>query len=379
MRSRFLALTAVFCAALGLVTAGATAASAASPTSIELSATPAVSGAGDEIVLTATVSGDAPTGQVNFFAGALLLGTSPLDSSGIASLPISTLGAGTHTITAQYEGDDANDPSTSDGQLIEVSQAAASVTFTSTPSGAALGESVTLTVQVTGFAPTGSVEFTTNTGSLGSSPLDAAGIAALTVDVLPVGASEITANYSGDANNLAASSTPTTLTISRALAAITLTANANPATFGSLVTLTATITGLSPTGTVEFYLGSALQGVGAVNSSGSATFNLATLPVGEHSLSAVYLGDANHETATSAILLMRISPFVNIPEEPLHPDPPLTVDDETGTGDTAEELLAETGGSAETLLAALAAAALMLGGVAALATRNRLPGGRSRY
>ena len=61
------------------------------------------------VTLTATVSsavgGGVPTGTVTFLEGATTLGTGTLDGSGVATLAISSLTAGAHSITARYAGD----------------------------------------------------------------------------------------------------------------------------------------------------------------------------------------------------------------------------------------------------------------------------------
>ena len=57
------------------------------------------------VVLTATLTGaTAPTGSVSFLDGATLLGTSTA-SNGIATLTVTTLAVGTHSISAAYGGD----------------------------------------------------------------------------------------------------------------------------------------------------------------------------------------------------------------------------------------------------------------------------------
>lgn len=62
---------------------------------------------GTTVTFTATVSGSlaTPTGGVSFMDGASLLGTATLNASGQASLAISTLALGSHSITASYGGD----------------------------------------------------------------------------------------------------------------------------------------------------------------------------------------------------------------------------------------------------------------------------------
>ncbi len=61
----------------------------------------------NSITLTATISSavSTPTGSVTFLDGATSIGTGTLNASGVASLAISTLAVGTHSITAVYSGD----------------------------------------------------------------------------------------------------------------------------------------------------------------------------------------------------------------------------------------------------------------------------------
>ena len=65
-----------------------------------LSVAPATVMYGDTATLTAVVTPSFATGTVSFYEGATLLGTASLDNTGTAVLPISTLNAGVHTITA---------------------------------------------------------------------------------------------------------------------------------------------------------------------------------------------------------------------------------------------------------------------------------------
>jgi hypothetical protein len=72
---------------------------------------------GQTVTLTATVKSlgfaASPTGPVNFFDGAQSLGSSSLNSAGVATLSTCTLAVGTHSITAIYSGDTNFGPSTS--------------------------------------------------------------------------------------------------------------------------------------------------------------------------------------------------------------------------------------------------------------------------
>jgi hypothetical protein len=76
---------------------------------------------GQAVTFTATVTkqpgftAGPPTGTVSFLNGTTSIGSSPLNSSGVATLPTSALPLGTDTITAKYSGDTNFSTSTSPG------------------------------------------------------------------------------------------------------------------------------------------------------------------------------------------------------------------------------------------------------------------------
>ncbi|MET7390600.1 Ig-like domain repeat protein [Streptomyces sp. NPDC005529] len=79
----------------------------------------------------------------------------------------------------------------------------------------------------------------------------------------------------------------------------TLTTGPNPAVAGEKITLTATVTGSSPTGTVTFKDGTTTLGTASLIN-GKATFSTTKLGQGPHSLTAVYAGSATNAGSTSA-------------------------------------------------------------------------------
>jgi hypothetical protein len=90
---------------------------------------------------------------------------------------------------------------------------------------------------------------------------------------------------------------------------IMLTSSLNPSNVGNSVTFTATVTAPTgiPTGVVSFYDGTTLLGTGALNGSGVATFTTSTLTAGSHPITAVYNGDVNDGTSTSAVLTQTVN------------------------------------------------------------------------
>ncbi len=98
------------------------AATASTMTMLASNLNPAVSG--QNVILTATVvkltqQVTQPTGTVTFLDGGAVLGTGTLDGAGLTTLQTSSLGVGTHLLTASYAGDAATSSSTS-GVLTQV-------------------------------------------------------------------------------------------------------------------------------------------------------------------------------------------------------------------------------------------------------------------
>lgn len=112
-----------------------------------------------------------------------------------------------------------------------------------------------------------------------------------------------TAEYSGDANNAPAGTacgySEQSVIIAKAASATALVATPNPAASGAKVTLTATVTGYKPSGTVTFKEGSAVLGSATLDSAGHATLEVAGLAPGSHSLSVAYAGDASNLASAS--------------------------------------------------------------------------------
>jgi len=300
---------------------------AASTTTLTSAPNPATQGQG--VTLTATVSGNAPTGTVAFKDGAATVaGCSAVALTGngsarTATCTTSSLAVGSHAMTAQYSGDAGNAPSTS-AQLTQTINAAIVATATvlaSSQNPSTQGQSVTFTATVTGTAPTGSVTFKDGTSTLaGCSAVALSGngnsrAATCTSSSLATGSHAVTAQYSGGAGNAASTSATLTQTVNAVIVTTTTTlaSSANPVTEGQVVTFTATVTGAAPTGTVAFKDGAATIGsCNAVALAGSgnartASCSTASLTAGSHVVSAQYAGDAGNAASTSAGLTQTVN------------------------------------------------------------------------
>jgi hypothetical protein len=155
----------------------------------------------------ATVVPGTATGTVTFMDGSASLGIASL-SGGVASFTTTTLAAGSHSITAVYEGDASYTTSTS----AALAQAVATATTTTTLAALAdvsVGGAVTLSATVAPSTATGIVTFMNGTSALGTGVLSS-GVASFTTTTLTVGSYSITAVYAGDAND--ATSTSSALT-----------------------------------------------------------------------------------------------------------------------------------------------------------------------
>ena len=286
-------------------------------TSTALTSSQDPSTAGMPVTLTATVSGPAgsatiPGGTVTFTDGSTNLGQITLNASGVATLTTSTLQGGQHSITASYAGD-ALDLVSQSAVLIQTEAKAITATALATSNASVpAGVSVTFSATVTradGMIPTGTVTFLDGTTSIGTLALSGTGTAALAIATLAGGSHSITAQYSGDANNMTSVSVAVSQAIQPLATATTIASGSNPAVAGAPLLLTATVvqsgttgSGGAFTGTVTFSDGATVLGSAAISAAGIATLSVSSLNVGSHSLSANYGGNANYVASTSASL-----------------------------------------------------------------------------
>lgn len=164
-------------------------------------------------------------GRITISDGATLLASLTADVNGQATYSTSALGAGSHTITAAYSGDETQGPGYATlVQQVNAALASATVVLTSSPNPSAPGQAVTFTATVTALAPAsasrdtvsgsfvaaaapgGTITLHDNGALLASVPLNASGQAAYSTSALAAGSHTITVDYSGDANTAPASS-----------------------------------------------------------------------------------------------------------------------------------------------------------------------------
>ncbi len=176
-------------------------------------------------------------------------------------------------------------------QVLSVNPTTISLVSSANPS--LVGASVTFTATVSGTGLTGTVVFLDGTTQLCSVAL-ASQTATCATSTLTLGSHSITAQYSGDTEDAAATSTVLTQVVKQQ-PVLALSASPNPANVGAVVTLTlvATPPTGTATGTVVFYDGTTVIG-NAQLTNNVATFTTSSLAVGSHTLLAQYSGDATN-------------------------------------------------------------------------------------
>jgi hypothetical protein len=208
-------------------------------TATTLTSSPNPSAFGQTVTLTATASSTTgtPTGSVSFYNGNSLLGNATL-SGGTGALNVSSLTAGSHSLTAIYSGSSSFATSTSATVTQVVNQASTTTTLTSSLNPSAPGQSVMLTATLSPSAAAGTVTFFAGATSLGTGTLSA-GVATLSTSALATGSHSLTATYNGSTNYAGSTSATLTQVVNAAAPAITSLAP-NSGVVGSSVTITGT-------------------------------------------------------------------------------------------------------------------------------------------
>jgi hypothetical protein len=173
------------------------------------------------------------------------------------------------------------------------------------------GQMVTFTASVSAQAPSsatpsGSVQFQVDGMNLGSPlPLSSSGTVTSPGIAFSIGNHAVTAVYlDSDGNFLASSGTLAGgEQVNPASTQTVLSSTIDPSVYGQSVTLTATVSAISPgigmpIGTITFMDGNNILGTQTLTGA-TATFMTSALGVGSHSITAVYCGDANDLSSTS--------------------------------------------------------------------------------
>ncbi len=271
-------------------------------------------------------------------------GVLPAGASVTLSAPWAMPTAGTHNVFAESLG--ANTLNV-EFQVCSPSQYSANPLVLSPSSGSnATGTSHTVNAQVVDFFGNGvsgaPITFTVSgaNSATGIVTTDASGTARFTYSGSNSGQDTIVAT----SDNLTSNTAGETWTSTSNATITTVGSSLNPSTLGQSVTFTATVSGSSPTGSIQFLDGS--TGLGTVSLTGGvANLALSTLSVGTHSITAAYSGDSANSKSTSAILSQVVSPAA-----PPAVTPPASI------SIPATQATGATGGASPTLASFLAGA-----------------------
>jgi hypothetical protein len=304
-------------------------------TSVSTAPNPSVSGQSVTVTALVTSQGTGagtPTGTVTFTEGSTVLASGvSVDSTGHAAFSISTLPAGSHTITATFTGTTGwlTSSGSNSGSPLVVNKANTTTAVVSSVNPSVSGQSVTFTATVTVNAPgsqaaanpTGTVTFYDGGMAIGTGTLSntATDTATFTTSTLTTTSHTITAAYtSGDTNfNASPASASITQTVNKANTTTTVVSSVNPSVSGQSVTFTATVAvnapgsqaAANPTGTVTFYDGGTAIGTGTLSNTATdtATFTTSALSTATHAITAAYTGgDANFNASSASASISQV-------------------------------------------------------------------------
>lgn len=139
--------------------------------------------------------------------------------------------------------------------------------------------------------PTG-LSFSSTTGQISGTPT-----ANLANTTYTVRVTDTSNNTASNTFNLTVAATVTSVNL--------VTSNSNPI-YGQSITLTATVTGNNPTGTINFSENSSSLGSVSVNS-GVGTLSVSNLSAGSHNIIATYSGNSNNASSNSSIVTVTVN------------------------------------------------------------------------
>ncbi len=275
-------------------------------TSVGLFSSANPSSFGQPISFTAEISPGAAGGTVQFqIDGANHGAPVPLFGGRATSMAISTLASGNHSVSALYSGDASHEGSTgtlSGGQTVDRALTRVSVSSLNNPS--TFGEQLAFEASVTPALASGIILFFLDGEPIGL-PVDVIdGYARSSfVDGPAVGAHSVEAVYSGDERFLGSSGELAGgQRVDRAASGVLVASSANPSTYSSPVSFSATVSPASASGEVQFQIDGMDFGAPVALVGGSATSPaISSLSVGVHAVTALYSGDAIYLASSAGL------------------------------------------------------------------------------
>jgi hypothetical protein len=299
-------------------------------TTTTLTSSPNPSVFGNSVAFTATVVGNAaaPVGVVYFYDAGVPIGQATLTAStgdaSAATLNITTLATGTHSITAVYNPSGvASSPSNSNfksSTSLPLSQVVLGVSVTSITGlvspidyGQIIGN--TAVVSVAGSSSGGTVTVYINGVNVCVLPVNQGAqntCPASTGAGYQPGTYSIYAVFSGDALYAGSTSPTYTVQVVPDPTTTTVISSLNPSRLTNSITFTATVTApyATPTGTVVLYDGTTQLGVGTLTAlngtSATATYSTSALAVGSHNITVSYPATTDFNASVTAPALVQV-------------------------------------------------------------------------
>jgi hypothetical protein len=268
-----------------------------------------------QLIATVTsAGGNIPTGTVTFTDGGTTLGNAPVTANvtnGVATLPWTFTTTGAHSLSCTYSGD-ANDGASTCNVLSFDVQQATTLTLADNPNPSVVNQTVTFNTVIS--SPNTAQPFSgTTTISTGGTTLCSfiASAATSCTYAFPIaGTYPIIATYSGDAYH-AATTSNTVIQVVLNVATIVLTSATNPILVNNpdVLSVVATSTGPTPTGTITFYDGNAPIGIATLSAAGTASLNVTFAGSGTHALTALYSGDPVTAPAVSNLVSQVVADY----------------------------------------------------------------------
>jgi len=278
------------------------------------------------------------TGTVTFTdsgsAGTVSSGPVSMGTASTAVWVPAAFSAGSHSVSASYSGDASFNASSSSTPLnFTVTKASSYPQLSASASTSAPGQSVTLqlivgtAVNFAAPAPTGTATFYSGNTVLGTATIVQTTLtyppyinsaATLNVTNLPVGTDSITAQYSGDANYQAATSSPVQVTVAQGpVATLTVTPNGISMLPTQDLTVTVNVAGVSGKPTPTGYIGFNAYGPGGgytasctlVNGSCSQDFGSSYWSPGTVTVNVSYGGDTTYAGSSTVASVTMLNVF----------------------------------------------------------------------
>jgi hypothetical protein len=273
---------------------------------------------GQSVTFTATVSaggvGLVPTGSVQFVLSngpqANIVASVPLDGQGVARYTTSNLLVGSHAVYATYGRAAPFEGSRSTTLTQVVNRIPTSLALSSNRAPSVYGQAVTFTATVSQQSAGGTVTFVVDGTQLVNAVVGTNGQATWTTSTLSVKSHTVVAKFSGSTLYAPSNSATFAQVVGQARSRVTLTSSLTPSRFGQAVTFTAVVTAVSPgvgtpTGNVQFKVDGVL--IGAVTLvHGRAGVITSSIPRGNHTVTAVYMGNVKSFSTSTASITQRV-------------------------------------------------------------------------